>query len=135
MKDKNGKKLRVDDKVEITFYSYYECLCSCIGRVNVDGKIEILTGIEPKDYYCREITKIEQDFYLDFEKGEYMRVLDDNEVTVRTADFLIRKGIENFEDLANISSEEIMRQSDLGRRTLEEILKLMKKYDISFSDK
>lgn len=59
MKDKNGKKLRVDDKVEITFYSYYECLCSCIGRVNVDGKIEILTGIEPKDYYCREITKID----------------------------------------------------------------------------
>ena len=28
-----------------------------------------------------------------------MRVLDDNEVTVRTANFLIRKGIENFEDL------------------------------------
>ena len=64
-----------------------------------------------------------------------MRVLDDNEVTVRTADFLNRKGMENFEDLANISSEEIMRWSDLGRRTLEEILKLMKKYDISFSDK
>lgn len=72
---------------------------------------------------------------MDFEKGEYMRVLDDNEVTVRTANFLIRKGIENFEDLANISSEEIMKWSDLGRRTLEEILQLMKKYDISFSDK
>ena len=64
-----------------------------------------------------------------------MRVLDDKEVTVRTANFLIRKGIENFEDLANISSEEIMKWSDLGRRTLEEILQLMKKYDISFSDK
>ena len=72
---------------------------------------------------------------MDFEKGEYMRVLDDNEVTVRTANFLIRKGIENFEDLANISSEEIMKWSNLGRRTLEEILHLMKKYDISFSDK
>ena len=24
MKDKNGKRLRVDDKVEITLYSYYE---------------------------------------------------------------------------------------------------------------
>ena len=64
-----------------------------------------------------------------------MRVLDDDEVTVRTANFLIRNGIENFEDLANISSEEIMKWSDLGRRTLEEILQLMKKYDISFSDK
>ena len=64
-----------------------------------------------------------------------MRVFDDNEVTVRTANFLIRKGIDHFEDLANISSEEIMKWSDLGRRTLEEILKLMKKYDISFSDK
>ena len=59
MKDKNGKRLRVDDKVEITFYSYYELLCSCIGRVNVDDKIEILKGIEPKDYYCRKITKID----------------------------------------------------------------------------
>ena len=64
-----------------------------------------------------------------------MRVLDDDEVTVRTANFLIRNGIENFEDLANISSEEIMKWSDLGRRTLEEILQLMKKYGVSFSDK
>ena len=64
-----------------------------------------------------------------------MRVLDDDEVTVRTANFLIRKGIENFEDLANISSEEIMKWSNLGRRTFEEILYLMKKYGVSFSDK
>ena len=64
-----------------------------------------------------------------------MRVLDDDEVTVRIANFLIRKGIENFEDLANISSEEIMKWSNLGRRTLEEILQLMKKYGVSFSDK
>lgn len=64
-----------------------------------------------------------------------MRVLDDDEVTVRTANFLINKGIKNLEDLANISSEDIMKWSDLGRRTLEEILRLMKKYDISFSDK
>ena len=63
-----------------------------------------------------------------------MRVLDDDEVTVRTANFLIRKGIESFEDLANISSEEIMKWSDLGRRTLEEILQLMKKHGVSFSD-
>ena len=64
-----------------------------------------------------------------------MRVLDDGEITAKTANFLIKKGIENVEDLANISSEEIMKWSDLGRRTLEEILQLMKKYDVSFSDK
>ena len=63
-----------------------------------------------------------------------MRVLDDDEITVRTANFLIRKGIKNVEDLENISSEEIMKWSNLGRRTLEEILQLMKKYGVSFSD-
>ena len=54
-----------------------------------------------------------------------MRVLDDDEVTVRTVNFLIRKGIENVEDLGNISSEEIIKWSNLGRRTFEEILQLM----------
>lgn len=60
------------------------------------------------------------------------RVFDDEEITVRTANFLIRKGINNFEDLANVSEEEIMKWHNLGRRTLEEILKLMKKYNIEF---
>ena len=64
-----------------------------------------------------------------------MRVLDDDEITAKTANFLIKKGIENVEDLANISSEDIMKWSDLGRRTLEEILQLMKKYGVYFSDK
>lgn len=64
-----------------------------------------------------------------------MRVLDDDEIAVRTANFLIKKGIENVEDLTNISSEDIMKWSNLGRKTLEEILQLMKKYGVSFSDK
>lgn len=64
-----------------------------------------------------------------------MRVLDDDEISVRTANFLINKGIEKFEDLANISSEDIIKWSNLDRRTLEEILQLMKKHNISFSDK
>ena len=63
-----------------------------------------------------------------------MRVLDDDEITVRTANFLISKDIENFEDLADISTDEVMKWANLGRRTLEEILQLMKKYNISFSD-
>lgn len=60
------------------------------------------------------------------------KVLEDEEITVRTANFLIRKGINNFEDLANVSEEDIMKWHNLGRRTLEEILKLMKKYNIEF---
>lgn len=60
------------------------------------------------------------------------RVFDDEEITVRTANFLIRKGINNFEDLANVSEEDIMKWHNLGRRTLEEILKLMNKYNIEF---
>lgn len=60
------------------------------------------------------------------------RVFDDEEITVRTANFLIRKGINNFEDLSHVSEEEIMKWHNLGRRTLEEILKLMKKYNIEF---
>ena len=32
-----------------------------------------------------------------------MRILDDEEITVRAANFLIRKGINNFEDLSNVT--------------------------------
>lgn len=63
-----------------------------------------------------------------------MKVFDDEEITVRTANFLIRNGINNFEGLADISKEEIMKLHNLGRRTLEEILKLMKKYNVKFRD-
>ena len=63
-----------------------------------------------------------------------MKVLDDDRITVRTANILLRNGIENIEDLSNISSEDIMKWHNLGRKTLEEILQIMKKYNISFSD-
>ena len=63
-----------------------------------------------------------------------MRVFDDDEITVKSANFLIRKGINNFEDLSNFSQEEVMRWRNLGRRTLEEILRLMKKYDVKFKE-
>lgn len=61
-----------------------------------------------------------------------VKVLDDEEITVRTANFLVKNGINNFDDLANVSEEEIIKWHNLGRRTLEEILKLMKKYNIEF---
>ncbi len=63
-----------------------------------------------------------------------MRVFDDEEITVRTANFLIRKGINNFEDLSDFSQEEIIHWTNCGRRTLEEILKLMKKYNVKFKN-
>ena len=61
-----------------------------------------------------------------------MRVLDDDKITVRTANFMISKDTENFEDLADISTDEVMKWANLGRRTVEEILQLMKKYNIFF---
>lgn len=63
-----------------------------------------------------------------------MRIFDDEEITVRTANFLIRKGINNFEDLSNFTQEEVMKWHSLGRRTLEEILRLMKKYNVQFKN-
>ncbi len=63
-----------------------------------------------------------------------MKILDDDGITVRAANVLLRNGIENIEDLSNISSEDIMKWSNLGRKTLEEILQIMKKYNISFSE-
>ena len=51
-----------------------------------------------------------------------MRVLDDDKITVRTANFLISKDTENFEDLADISTDEVMK----CKKTLRRI----KKYEI-----
>lgn len=58
----------------------------------------------------------------------------DTDISVRTYNILVRNGIENVDDLAKISSEEIMKWINLGRRSLEEVLQLMKKYNISFAD-
>ena len=63
-----------------------------------------------------------------------MRILDDEEITVRAANFLIRKGINNFEDLSNVTQKEVMEWHNLGRKSLEEILRLMKKYNVEFKN-
>ena len=63
-----------------------------------------------------------------------MRILDDEEITVRVANFLIRKGINNFEDLSNVTQKEVMEWHNLGRKSLEEILRLMKKYNVEFKN-
>ena len=58
----------------------------------------------------------------------------DTDISVRTYNILVRNGIENIEDLAKISSEGIMKWTNLGRRSLEEVLQLMKKHNVSFAD-
>lgn len=63
-----------------------------------------------------------------------MRILDDEEITVRAANFLIRKGINNFENLSNVTQKEVMKWHNLGRKSLEEILRLMKKYNVEFKN-
>ena len=63
-----------------------------------------------------------------------MRILDDEEITVRAANFLIRKGINNFEDLSNVTQKEVIKWHNLGRKSLEEILRLMKKYNVKFKN-
>ena len=58
----------------------------------------------------------------------------DTDITVKTYNILARNGIVNVEDLAKISSEEIMKWTNLGRRSFEEVIQLMKKHNVSFSD-
>lgn len=58
----------------------------------------------------------------------------DTDISVRAYNILARNGIENVEDLAKISSEEIMKWTNLGGRLLEEVLQLMKMYNVSFAD-
>lgn len=40
-----------------------------------------------------------------------VRVLDDKDITVRAANLLIKKGINDFEGLSNITQGEIMKRS------------------------
>ena len=63
-----------------------------------------------------------------------MKISDDNEVSVKTLIFLTRKGIVYFDDFRKFSSDEIMKWSDMERKTLTEILYLMKKHNIAFED-
>lgn len=70
---------------------------------------------------------------LKVKDGENMKLID-TDISVRAYNILVRNGIENVEDLAKIPSEEIMKWTNLGRRSLEEVLRLMKKYNVSFAD-
>ena len=67
------------------------------------------------------------------DNNEYTK-LADTDITVKTYNILARNGIINVEDLAKISSEEIIKWTNLGRRSFEEVLQLMKKHNVSFAD-
>lgn len=59
---KEGRQINNGDKVEMTFYSYQECLSSVIGTVD-DGYLDIEEGSIPLDkslIYCTEIRIIER---------------------------------------------------------------------------
>lgn len=58
MKDKYGELLKFGNLVEVYFYSYEECITSCICRVTIDEKLEIVSGSEPLNYYYREMVKL-----------------------------------------------------------------------------
>ena len=59
---KEGRRIKNGDKVEMTFYSYDECLSSVIGTVS-GGYLDIEEGSIPMDksrIYCTEIRMIDR---------------------------------------------------------------------------
>lgn len=54
------------------------------------------------------------------------------DISVRLYTILCNYGIENIEDMDNFTSEDIISWRNLGRRTLEELLSVMKTYGIKF---
>ena len=59
---KEGRRIKDGDKVEMTFYSYDECLSSVIGTVS-GGYLDIKEGSIPMDksrIYCTEIRIIDR---------------------------------------------------------------------------
>ena len=58
--------------------------------------------------------------------------ISDMDISVRLYTILCNYGIENIEDMDNFTSEDIISWRNLGRRTLEELLSVMKTYGIKF---
>lgn len=59
---KEGRRIKNGDKVEMTFYSYYECLSSVIGTVS-GGYLDIEEGsipLEKSRIHCTEIRIIDR---------------------------------------------------------------------------
>lgn len=57
------------------------------------------------------------------------------EMTVKTYNILLSHGIKNLNDLSSVTTSEIMKWRNLGRKSLEEIINLMNEYNIKFADK
>lgn len=56
------------------------------------------------------------------------------EMKVNTYNILLRHGIKNLNDLSSVTTSEIMKWRNLGRKSLEEIINLMNEYNIKFAD-
>lgn len=53
-------------------------------------------------------------------------------ISVRLFTILTMHGIKNIEDMSNYTSDDVIYWKDLGRKSLEELLNIMKNNDIKF---
>ena len=54
------------------------------------------------------------------------------DISVRLYTILQEHGIESIEDMSNYTSDDIIHWKDIGRRSLEELLSIMKSNGIKF---
>ena len=59
---------------------------------------------------------------------------DDLEMSVRTYNCLLRAGINTTEEICNLTEEEFIKIRNLGRKSAEEILLLMKENNLKFKE-
>ncbi len=117
------------------------------------GEEIIIVGIadstteESKSYFSDTMKKTEVDnpsFCNDFDIQEdnmesddtgWMGMDDDMPmISVRTYNCLKRAGINSLSELANMTSDDMMKVRNLGRKTLEELITEMKRVGITFRD-
>lgn len=55
-------------------------------------------------------------------------------MTVKTYNILLSHGIKHLNDLSSVTTSEIMKWRNLGRKSLEEVINLMNEYNIKFAD-
>jgi DNA-directed RNA polymerase subunit alpha len=60
--------------------------------------------------------------------------LDELNLSVRTYNCLKRAGIDTVENLCDMTAEDMMRVRNLGRKSLEEVIKVMKANGLKFRE-
>lgn len=74
---------------------------------------------------------IEHRFLSEWKEVIFLKIAEMN-ISVRLCTILHNHGIENIEDMSNYTSDDIIHWKDIGRRSLEELLTVMKNNDIKF---